>query len=132
MDTDQDGILNDVDSDDDGDGILDPVDALPLKFEIFTENNQQVTASAGVTTTINLNFNVPEINYAIIVQQAAKHGSISVVAGTNSIQYTPDPTYTGPDDFIYFVSASNYDPISGVNSISYASASATVVIDVTP
>lgn len=126
LDTDADGVTNNIDNDDDGDGMPDLQDPHPYTFEINLENNQAATVSSAVASTFTLNFNVPEFPYQVIYFTAATHGSISVDPSSNLAKYTPnDPNYTGPDSFDYFVESNN-------NLFSYASSHATVLLNLTP
>jgi len=134
LDIDQDGLLNDVDPDDDGDGTLDAQDKFPYRFDWVIENNQQVTAKANIDTTIALNFTQPELYFFVNITQSAKHGSVSIDFNSNVATYTPfNSSYTGPDEFAYSIFVVSYDPMTGVvGTIYHESPSTTVLIDVVP
>lgn len=129
LDTDADGLSNDIDADDDGDGIADVVDENPYQFEIFPVA-QSFTVNQDSSIKLDLIFNTPEdatVNQLFVgYNPVTEHGALS--GAYPNISYTPNPGFVGVDTFSYQVSCLTCLAIStGI----YTSEATTVTINVT-
>lgn len=126
LDNDGDGITNNIDLDDDGDGFPDITDDKPYEFEIIPKP-QSISTLQDVPVSIILDFNRPEEHLlkSIFVENsvAPEHGIVE--PNSNVIIYKPTIGFTGTDSFQYVVLSVN--KINGV----YRSTPGTVIINVT-
>ena len=89
LDNDADGVRNDVDSDDDGDGIADSDDANPYQFDIITAP-QSFTTEQDTGVSISLEFNVPEDPASTLFPGYDNHPAHGVLSGEfPHFTYTP-------------------------------------------
>ena len=129
LDNDADGVRNDVDSDDDGDGIADSDDANPYQFDIITAP-QSFTTEQDTGVSISLEFNVPEDPASTLFPGYDNHPAHGVLSGEfPHFTYTPNAGFSGVDSFQYKVTCL---PCSAVYTGVYTSDTATVTINVTP
>jgi hypothetical protein len=128
LDNDADGIANNIDSDDDGDGIPDVSDTQPYQFQIIPLD-QTFSTSPGAGIDLDLQFNESEdpianpIFLGLVGQP--QNGTLSGVYP--NVHYTPDQGFTGADNFTYQV---NCVPCTAVVTGVYTSPLATVTINV--
>lgn len=107
LDNDADGITNDIDDDDDGDGIKDVTDNKPCEFEIIT-GLQTFNTTRNASVPVTLQFNVPEDSANNKIYQRI---SIPPVNGVLSgeypnLVYTPTQEFVGSDSFNYEITCS--------------------------
>lgn len=128
LDNDADGVSNDIDTDDDGDGIPDLEDANPTRFEIIPLPQTYSVRQAG-SVDIALQFNRPEDSEGNTLYLAydalPAHGTLS--GDMSNLVYTPDPDYSGLDSFTYKL---NCFPCAAIYSGIYTSDVVTVNIAV--
>jgi len=128
LDNDADGITNNIDSDDDGDGVPDASDNEPYQFQIIPIA-QTFSASPGIGIDLGLEFNKPEDSTAnptyLGFVSLPQNGVLSGVYP--NLHYTPDQGFTGADNFIYQV---NCVPCTAVVNGVYTSPEVTVTINV--
>ncbi len=104
LDNDADGVTNNVDADDDGDGLADLSDPNPCQFEIIA-NPQLFTTTQAVSIVLDLQFNIPENPDAnpVYMGIASAPGNGVLSGAYPDLAYTPDPGFTGADSFTYTV-----------------------------
>ena len=122
LDTDGDGVRNDVDDDDDGDTLIDSLDPHPYDFEIFPKN-QSFTVSKNSVTRLTLDYPKTEILCGPSITAATINGSLSLAVG--GVNYQPNTDYVGEDQFQFVLECSL------PNTKSYVSAPFLVSIAVT-
>jgi hypothetical protein len=128
LDNDADGKTNNIDTDDDGDGILDVWDNEPYQFDIIP-TPQTFSANPGVGVDLDLEFNTPEdpIANPVYLTFVSQPQSGILTGVYPNLRYTPHQGFTGADSFTYEV---NCIPCKAVVTGLYTSSGVTVTIDV--
>lgn len=82
----------------------------PIKIKITVNpippNAPDIEVDASPGTPVKVDIPVPP-GGTVIIKDPPEHGTVTVDPNTGEVIYTPDPGYSGPDDFTYVIKDGN-------------------------